>query len=61
MKFEGLEAFYETLADAIDRVEKKEREQFLTRLALLLANEIEEPEKALAAVEASLMSRQDAR
>lgn len=54
MTFSDLEIFYETLAGAIDQVDAGERDLFLTRLALCLANEIEEPAKALAAIDVSL-------
>ncbi len=59
MNFEGLEAFYEALAQAIDRAGPNQRDLFLTRLALLLANEIEDPQKALAAIDAGLNNLQD--
>lgn len=54
MTFEGLEAFYEALAEAIDLAGPDERELFLTRLALLLANEFQDPDRAIAMISASL-------
>ena len=61
MNFEGLESFYEALARAIDRVGEHDRDLFLTRLALLLANEIDNPQKALASIDASLGMVEDGR
>ncbi len=58
MSFNGLETFYESLAEAIDAAGPRERELFLTRLALMLANELDEPNKALSAIDASLKAGQ---
>jgi len=40
MSFDALEAAYETLATAIDSAGEEKEALFLTRLALVLANEI---------------------
>lgn len=55
--FDDLEKFYEGLAEAIDAVSEADRALFLTKLALLLANEVADPAKldaALAAAQAEL-------
>ena len=54
MPFDGLEAFYEALARALDEVGEDGRELFLTRLALMLANEMDDRGRAIAAISASL-------
>ncbi len=56
MDFKGLEDFYESLAKAIDATDPRQRELFLVRLALVLANEMNNPDQALAAIETSLMT-----
>ena len=52
MAFDGLETFYDALAGAIDE-RSGDRDLFLTRLALLLAHELDDPQRALAAIEAA--------
>lgn len=55
--FPDLEAFYDALAESLDATPADKRDLFLTKLALLLANEIGDPEKlhqALAAARANL-------
>ena len=42
--FEGLERFYETLGARLDSMAEDERAPYLARLALLLANEVENEE-----------------
>jgi hypothetical protein len=59
MAFEGLESFYEALAVAIDEAGPSGRDAMLTRLALVLANELGDPDKALAAIAASLKASED--
>ena len=59
MPFKSLESFYESLAEAIDAAGPQDRELFLTRLALMLANELDDADKALSAIEASLKAGQD--
>lgn len=54
MAFEGLETFYEALAVAIDKAGPAGREAMLTRLALLLAHELGDRDRALSAIAASL-------
>lgn len=43
--FPHLEAFYDALAENLDAVPDDKRDLFLTKLALLLANEVVDPEK----------------
>lgn len=59
LAFEGLEAFYESLAAALDSAGPSGREAMLTRLALLLAHELGDREKALSAIAASLKAGED--
>lgn len=54
MEFRDLETFYERLAEAIDRAGEAKAPLFLSKLALLLARQAENPEKALAAIETAL-------
>ncbi len=57
LPFADLEAVYEALAETLDGVPPDRRELFLTKLALLLANELDDAApvlKALAAAQANL-------
>ncbi|MEK7266261.1 MAG: DUF2783 domain-containing protein [Pseudomonadota bacterium] len=54
MEFADLEIFYERLAKAIDRAGEAKAALFLSKLALLLAREAENPQKPLEAIEAAL-------
>lgn len=51
--FSDLEAFYEALAKALDDVPPPRRELFLAKLALKLAHELDDREKALSSIAAS--------
>ena len=42
---DNLETSYQLLAEACDGVEKAERELFLAKVCLLLANEINDPQR----------------
>lgn len=53
MTFEDLEPVYERLATAIDEASDNS-ERFLAKLALMLAHELGDPERTLAAIEACL-------
>lgn len=52
MEFDDLEAIYEVLAEAIDRVGPEGRALFLSKLALMLANELGDRKRVLDAIEA---------
>jgi hypothetical protein len=52
--FDGLEAFYERLALAIDEAGEEKAAIFLSKLALILAREAGHPARALAAIETAL-------
>lgn len=54
MDFADLETVYEALARALDRAGPKGRELFLAKLALMLANALDDREKVLAVIEACL-------
>lgn len=54
MKPDDLEAFYERLADAIDKAGPEKTALFLSKLALLLAREAGEGEKGVVAIETAL-------
>ena len=49
--FETLELFYEALGARLDALPTAEREAYLARLALLLANEIESGDVLMKALE----------
>ncbi|VVE07958.1 hypothetical protein PPN31114_02485 [Pandoraea pneumonica] len=46
----GLEEIYDTLALAIDATPEDQRELLLAKLALLLANEIDDPQRVIALI-----------
>jgi len=46
----GLEEIYDTLALAIDATPEDRRELLLAKLALLLANEIDDPQRVIALI-----------
>jgi hypothetical protein len=43
--FPDLEVFYDALAESLDAVPDDKRDLFLTKLALLLSNDVVDPEK----------------
>lgn len=54
MEFSELEIVYERLAGAVDEAGEDKAALFLAKLALLLARELGDPAKAVAAIETSL-------
>ena len=51
----GLEQVYDTLAEAIDRVPDGRGELFLTKLALLLSQELGDPKRIGELIEAAML------
>jgi hypothetical protein len=54
LPFTELERVYERLATAIDEAGPDKSEVFLSKLVLMLAQQLAEPERALAAIETCL-------
>ncbi|MBI1366704.1 MAG: DUF2783 domain-containing protein [Alphaproteobacteria bacterium] len=54
MRFDDLEGVYELLGESIDRAGEEKAALFLAKLALLLANELEDPQTVRTAIETAL-------
>ena len=52
MSYDGLEQFYEAMAEAIDNLPEDKRQLFLSKVALYLASRLKDPKDALDAIAA---------